>query len=227
MAIGLAMMMGFRFPENFAQPYRSISVTEFWRRWHMTLSRWFRDYVYIPMGGSRHGRGRAAFALLTVFFLTALWHGAAWTFLIWGALHSAMLIIERATGLRSTRRFAVLRRLGMLVFIVLSWVPFRSTSVDGMLNHWSAMFTGSPAGLSPLMITNLTPSVLLAVAIAIVSLIGPADATGFGTLFGGRSAQDLPRIRMRVMVPAACVLLVVGIGTALWSDFSPFLYFQF
>jgi alginate O-acetyltransferase complex protein AlgI len=95
MAIGLGRMLGFNFPENFNQPYRSRSITEFWRRWHMTLSRWFRDYVYIPLGGNREGPWRTYRNLMIVFALCGLWHGAASTFLVWGVYHGVLLIAER------------------------------------------------------------------------------------------------------------------------------------
>lgn len=98
MAIGLGRMLGFRLPENFARPYSSVTITEFWRRWHMSLSRWFRDYVYIPLGGNRAGAGRTYRNLCIVFVLTGFWHGAQWTFLIWGIYHGALLIVERAFG---------------------------------------------------------------------------------------------------------------------------------
>ena len=98
MAIGLGRMLGFRLPENFARPYSSVTITEFWRRWHMSLSRWFRDYVYIPLGGNRHGAARTYRNLCIVFVLTGFWHGANWTFLVWGLYHGALLIIERGFG---------------------------------------------------------------------------------------------------------------------------------
>lgn len=227
MAVGLALMMRFHFPENFRQPYRSVSVTDFWRRWHMTLSRWFRDYVYIPLGGSRHGPVRSMVALLTVFFLTALWHGATLNFLIWGGLHSAMLLIERWTGLRNVSRFATIRRLGMLLFIVVSWVPFRAPTMLALDNHWGAMFTGPWTGLSPTALTGMTPFVWLALLIALISVIGPRDTTGFATVFGGRAVAELPGISMRRLVIGTVLVLGVALWTVMWSDFSPFLYFQF
>lgn len=227
MAVGLALMMHFHFPENFQQPYRSISVTDFWRRWHMTLSRWFRDYVYIPLGGNRNGPGRAIVALLTVFLLTSLWHGAAATFLIWGAMHSAMLVFERVTGLRRSTRFATLRRVGMLIFIVVSWVPFRATSGTALLAHWGAMFGDDWSGLGPIALTGLTPFVWIAIIIAIASVIGPRDTTGFATVFDGRSVTEVDRMSRTRLVLGTLVLLGVAVWIVLWSDFSPFLYFQF
>jgi len=142
MAIGLARVFNFHFPENFAGPYRSWSATEFWRRWHMTLSRWFRDYVYIPLGGNRHGPEREYFALITTFGLTSLWHGATWPFLIWGGVWSAALTFERITGLRRSPSLIRLRRAAMAVFIVFSWVPFRSATATQAWTIWKAMFTG-------------------------------------------------------------------------------------
>ena len=227
MAIGLALMLGFHFPENFVQPYRSVSVTDFWRRWHITLSRWFRDYVYIPMGGNRHGPARENIALLTVFLLTALWHGAALTFLIWGGLHSAVLLIERYTGIRSSARFLTARRVLMIVFIVVSWVPFRAGSVSELGTFWRSMATGSFLEFSPGTITGFTPFLLVAMAIGIASLIGRRDHTGFGMVFGTRSSVDLSAFRWRLAVPLTVGLLLVSFVSILWSDFSPFLYFQF
>ncbi len=227
MAIGLAIMLGFHFPENFAQPYRSWSVTEFWRRWHMTLSRWFRDYVYFPLGGNRHGVLREYGALLTVFLLTSLWHGGTLNFLIWGGLHSAALIIERATGLRDSQRLLIVRRVLMLLFIIISWVPFRTATTDQLGRYWSNMVTGSLDGLAPIAITGLTPAVLIALAIAVISLIGPARSTGFGAVFGTRSSLELERFRFRLAIPLGIVLFVISSLVLLWSNFSPFLYFQF
>ena len=227
MAIGLALMLGFHFPENFFQPYRSISVTDFWRRWHVTLSRWFRDYVYVPMGGNRHGPTREIVALLTVFLLTALWHGAAVTFLIWGGLHSAALLLERITGIRKSERFALVRRILMLVFIVLSWVPFRAASLGDLGSFWRAMVVGAPTGFSPAVLTGVTPFVVVAVVLGLISLVGPRSSTGFGLVFGTRSALELDKIRWKVAIPGIVVLFALSFIAILWSDFSPFLYFQF
>src|SRR5262249_42879186 len=126
MAIGLGRMMGFEFPQNFNQPYRSQNITEFWRRWHMTLSRWFRDYVYIPLGGNRRGAARMFFNLVLVFFLVGLWHGAAYQFIVWGLYHGALLIVERVLSLRF--HFVPsgwLARAIAFLLVLLGWVLFR------------------------------------------------------------------------------------------------------
>lgn len=142
MAIGLAAIFGFRFPENFDSPYRSLGPADFWRRWHITLSSWFRDYVYIPLGGNRHGVIREYGALILTFTLTALWHGAAWTFLAWGAVHSAALLLERITGLRRRTGWVVVRRAVMVVFVIASWVPFRALTLNDAMEIWHAMVAG-------------------------------------------------------------------------------------
>ena len=227
MAIGLALILGFHFPENFLQPYRSISVTDFWRRWHMTLTRWFRDYVYIPMGGNRHGPLRATVALLTVFALTALWHGAAVTFLIWGAMHSAALLFERVTGIRRSERFAIVRRIVVLLFIVISWVPFRAGSFTQLTQMWGAMFSPTLIGPGPVLLTGITPFVMLAMVVGVVSLFGSRRTSGFVRVFGATSSRDLDGMRWTLAIPLTVILFAASIVAILWAGFSPFLYYQF
>ncbi len=227
MAIGIALMLGFHFPENFRQPYRSISVTEFWRRWHMTLSRWFRDYVYIPLGGNRKGPVRGMVALLVVFTLTSLWHGAALTFLIWGGLHSAMLVFERLTGVRKSTRLAHLRRIGTFLFIVVSWVPFRAGSLTEMRSFWTSMFGGGWSGLSPATLSGVTPFVVLALAIGCLSLVGPRRLTGFETIFVPRATVEPHDLRRWIALPVSVLLFAACAMAILWSNFSPFLYYRF
>ncbi len=130
MAIGLGHLFGFRFLENFDYPYVARSITEFWRRWHISLSTWFRDYLYIPLGGNRHGRARTYANLLLVFALCGLWHGANQTFLVWGLFHGAFLVFERAgLGAWLARRAGVLRHAYTLLVVMLGWVFFRSESL--------------------------------------------------------------------------------------------------
>jgi len=135
MAIGLGHMMGFSFPANFNRPYTAQSVTDFWHRWHMTLSRWFRDYLYVPLGGNRHGTVRIYANLAAVFLLCGLWHGAAWNFVAWGAWHGLFLVLERA-GLLAWRS-RVLRHVYLLLVVIFGWVLFRA---DG-LGHAAAYMT--------------------------------------------------------------------------------------
>jgi alginate O-acetyltransferase complex protein AlgI len=160
-ALGLGKMFGFVLPVNFNHPYSALSIQDFWRRWHMTLSRWFRDYLYIPLGGNRSGPVRTALNLFIVFFLCGLWHGANVTFLAWGLWHGAFLALER-TGFGSVlaRLHLPLRRLYVLVVVVFSWVLFRSTSIAQFQGFSQAMLGmhgwENPQNLVRLFADNLT-----------------------------------------------------------------------
>ena len=133
MAIGLGLMFGFHFEENFNYPYLASSVSDFWRRWHISLSTWFRDYVYIPMGGNRVSHGRWLVNVFTVWLLTGIWHGANWTFILWGLAYFVLLALEREGGLR-------LGHVGTMLAVILLWVVFRSESVSGAVSYWASMF---------------------------------------------------------------------------------------
>lgn len=141
MAIGLGRIFGFRFPENFNYPYIADSVTDFWRRWHITLSRWFRDYVYIPLGGNRCSVPRQIRNLLVVWFLTGLWHGANWTFIVWGLYYAAFLLLEKfvlKNILPKVPKF--LRHAGTLLIVLCGWVFFRAESMTAAVSYISSMF---------------------------------------------------------------------------------------
>jgi len=232
MAIGLALLLGFRFPENFNSPYRSVSVTDFWRRWHMTLSRWFRDYVYISLGGNRHGKFREYAALVLTFLLTALWHGSTVNFLIWGGLHSLMIVIERLTGLRKYEGLSALRRIGTFVFVVFSWVPFRAQGFGTTVSMWRAMVEGPLGSATPTVLVNLTLFTVVAMAIAFVSIFGSSKTRVFGSVFGKadfgalRPWEDKQTLVVRAAILSP-ILLIGTLAMVMWSNFSPFLYFQF
>jgi alginate O-acetyltransferase complex protein AlgI len=151
MAIGLGRILGFRFPENFDRPYSSHSITEFWRRWHMSLSSWFRDYLYIPLGGNRHSPARTYANLWIVFLVTGLWHGANWTFIAWGAWHGLLLIIERVTGWRERRLTALPAVIGAraltLGLVMAGWVLFRAPDLPAAIGYYGALVSPD---LSPL-----------------------------------------------------------------------------
>lgn len=226
MAIGLARIFGFHFPENFAAPYASISATEFWRRWHMTLSRWFRDYVYIPLGGSRHGVAREYIALLVTFALTSLWHGATSTFILWGVLWSSALVVERLTGLNKSARFAIFRRAAMALFIVFSWVPFRAPSLSGTAEVWRAMVVPNSFDLSPMILVVLSPLNLAALLIGLAYMFWPRKwaARVFGATTGLARTDNAPLLRVGVI---GLVAGVVGISVSFLNTSTPFIYFQF
>ena len=171
-AIGVALLLGFKLPENFRAPYTAVSLQDFWRRWHITLSGWLRDYLYIPLGGNRKGRGRTYLNLLVTMLLGGLWHGAAWTFVFWGGLHGCGLVWERARadrraalGLRpraDTAGARLLRRLAVFHFVAFAWVFFRADTIGGALAVLARLVTGL-GGVG----TAVTPAVLLLVAVGI------------------------------------------------------------
>src|ERR1700754_1840742 len=143
-AIGVANLLGYRFPQNFNQPYRALSVQDFWRRWHITLSSWLRDYLYIPLGGNRKGRVRTYVNLMATMTLGGLWHGASWNFVIWGIMHGLALAIERVLGVGDgPRRIpAVVSWLITFHFVCITWVFFRAQSLDMALQYLGNMFGG-------------------------------------------------------------------------------------
>jgi len=147
MAIGLALLFGFALPVNFNAPYRAVSVSEFWRRWHMTLSRFLRDYLYIPLGGSRHGAARMIFALMVTMLLGGLWHGAAWTFVVWGGFHGLALAIQRLWGRVG---IALPRMVGWaltMLIVFFAWVMFRAESFASAWALWASMLGAGEGGL--------------------------------------------------------------------------------
>jgi alginate O-acetyltransferase complex protein AlgI len=165
MAVGLGMLFGIIFPLNFASPYRAENIAEFWRRWHMTLSRFLRDYLYIPLGGNRHGRTRTSLNLMITMLLGGLWHGAAWTFLAWGGLHGLYLLIHQrsriileGTGVRRWPGYGMACWGLTFICVVFGWVLFRAESFDAAIRIWSGMLGANGIALSPRHFTALQRS---------------------------------------------------------------------
>ncbi len=241
MAIGLGRMFGFRFPENFRYPYIASSVQDFWRRWHISLSSWFRDYVYIPLGGNRRGTVGMYVNLVTVFFLCGLWHGAAWTFVVWGLFHGAFLVIERvglAAWLESMPR--VVRHAYVLLAVMVGWVFFRADSLAGataMLRAMIGLAPGDPTPYSPGW--YLTPELILALVIGAIGStpIVPAIARRLGGAFPalapGASADTSARPTAFGWLPSAgvTVALIAILAASLMlmaaRTYNPFIYFRF
>jgi alginate O-acetyltransferase complex protein AlgI len=225
MAIGLGRMLGFRLPENFARPYASVTITEFWRRWHMSLSRWFRDYVYISLGGNRRGAARTYRNLIIVFALTGFWHGANWTFLVWGLYHGALLIIERGFHLDTAPHSpgaAVLRRLLTTVLVIIGWTIFRSAELPDALTMIGHMLLPDFHGLTDVVDAALTNQRLIILLAALVILTLPAHPVT-GPLVESSRTRPAATLRVAIMavgLPYATLLIATG-------TFSPFLYFQF
>ncbi|MEN9846129.1 MAG: hypothetical protein RIS36_1276 [Pseudomonadota bacterium] len=222
MAIGLARMFGFHFPENFNQPYRSQSVTEFWRRWHMTMSNWFRDFVYIPLGGNRLGARRTYGNLWIVFFLCGLWHGAAWTFVVWGMWHGLLLVGERWAKTRFGWTPKGIPGTGLtFLLVVIGWVPFRADSLSHAGMFISRMFSIAvehSANDLPIWF-YLTPDVWFCLALAMIFSWLPTEK------FQG---MRLPEPMTVLVQGSVSVLLFIYCAATLSKvAFNPFIYFRF
>jgi D-alanyl-lipoteichoic acid acyltransferase DltB (MBOAT superfamily) len=212
-AIGLALLMGFVFPQNFDRPYRSLGFREFWRRWHMTLSRFLRDFLYIPLGGNRGGRWRTYRNLMITMVLGGLWHGAAWTFVLWGAFHGLGLCLEHALGSRWERVPVWLRWVITFHLICFGWILFRSQGLDVVGSFLSRLFDWGPA-------TLWTAPVLVAVVVVIGTQLLPP--------------RPLDRLRLRVeqaspavLGTALAVLILLVAATVPSQGVPPFIYFRF
>lgn len=219
MAIGLGWIFGFQFNENFNYPYISRSVQEFWRRWHISLSTWFRDYVYIPLGGNRHGTARTYRNLLIVFFLTGFWHGAAWNFIVWGLYHGFFLILERTEPGRILKKLPpTAGRVYTLLAVLIGWVFFRAETLPDALRYLKAMFHFSLAGINdPFILLNITWAFLFFLAAALV-----LSAPVFPALkkrFGGKHP---------FLENMGCLILFgISVCFMVGSDYNPFIYFRF
>jgi alginate O-acetyltransferase complex protein AlgI len=224
MAIGLGLMIGFTYPINFNYPYISQSMTEFWHRWHISLSSWFRDYLYLPLGGNRVSPWRTYINLWIVFLLCGLWHGAAWNFVVWGAAHGGLLILERTGFGRVLERVhPSLRHLYVMLAVMATWVLFRADGV-GAAAHYFAALIG--AGKAPLMTTPihrfLGIDVVLAIAAGIVAS-GP-----YGDRFLSRLGSLLQLGDVQVGRLAGIVVLFGCVALSLaGGSYNPFIYFRF
>ena len=229
MAIGLARMFGFRFRENFAHPYVAQSVQDFWRRWHISLSAWFRDYLYVPLGGSRVPPRRVYVNLVIVFVLCGLWHGASWTFVVWGLFHGAFLVLERAgLGARLGRVARPWRHGYTLAVVMVGWVFFRADSLGAAIGMLRALIGGSPALPTPYTVWwYLTPEVAAAL---VAGAIGSAPVW---TAVAARLERAAPQGAPMRALPSA---LLVAALTAVFSGcvmliaahtYNPFIYFRF
>jgi alginate O-acetyltransferase complex protein AlgI len=219
MAVGLGRMFGFEFMKNFDAPYRAASITEFWQRWHLSLSTFLRDYLYIPLGGNRRGPARTAANLAIVMLLGGLWHGANWTFLAWGAWHGGLLIAERLAGRRPIYHALPrpVRVAATMVLVLGSWVWFRAASLPDALAYFQALLGAAAADDSTALLAAqlFAPAKLAAMAVATALLFSPRQAHDWS------ESLSWPR----------ALLLAPLFGLALLALFSqsanPFLYFQF
>ena len=217
-AIGVALLLGFRFPDNFNQPYRALSLQDFWRRWHISLSSWLRDYLYIGLGGNQGGRARTARNLLVTMLLGGLWHGAGWTFILWGAIHGVGLVIERFVPLLAPARHTgklgqLIRRVAVFHVVCAGWIFFRAVDLPRALEVFGSLggsWTSAPSGAR---------GVLALLTIGAMTQVGPRGR--FDGLW--ERAGQIP-----VVLQAALVATVFVILNVFGPDgVAPFLYFAF
>lgn len=231
MAIGLALMIGFHFPENFNYPYISQSITEFWRRWHITLSSWFRDYLYIPLGGNRAGPWKTYRNLIVVFFLCGLWHGASWTFVIWGLFHGVFLVVERAGLLGVLDRVPrLLRHTYALLVVCVGWVFFRADSLAQAIAYLRSMFglnevwVGAPQlgqFATPELVVTLVFGIIFSTP-ALPALLNRLKAIAWYT-----RSQTVIAINDAMLLAVTGILLSASAIRIAAGTYNPFIYFRF
>jgi alginate O-acetyltransferase complex protein AlgI len=227
MAIGLMRMFGFRILENFNHPYIASSIREFWRRWHISLSNWFRDYLYVPLGGNRRGARRAYANLIVVFLLCGLWHGANWPFVLWGAWHGVFLVAERAGLERALARHRILAHVYTLAAVMGGWVLFRCDTLAHAGHYYTALlgFSGADPAVHPL--GQYANGLLLATLGA-----GVLFATPLATWFGAwrERAMQVPRALPLVITADGAWVAAVFVASAAMlaaGTYNPFIYFRF
>lgn len=222
MAIGLGRMLGFRFSENFNAPYISQSITEFWRRWHITLGEFMRNYLYIPLGGNRVSTARLYFNLGFVFLVSGLWHGASWNFVLWGAFHGIFLILDRAFLLNILKKIGRIPSM-LLTFLVVAigWVLFRVEAFGSALDYYKAMFAfqqGEHITISSRFLTVF----VIAILFSFIPSIKQGERLQ-QTIF----AEHYTRKTTIIMLVVVLILFVLSVGSLCVTDFNPFIYFRF
>lgn len=224
MAIGLGKMFGFEFKQNFHYPYISLSVSEFWRRWHISLSTWFREYVYIPLGGNRDGNGKTVRNLLIVWMLTGLWHGAAWNFLIWGFYYGVILVLEKFIWGRAMERWMpIVRRIYTLAVILFGWVLFFSPSLGYAVRYMGSMLGIGAEGLIDKQTMFYVTSNWLWYVVAFLG----ASPIGYTLI---KQVQKVPTSRLGRQILSVGLymgIFFIALAFLVTESFQPFLYFRF
>ena len=219
-ACGIARWMGYRYPENFKQPYAAIGFRDFWCRWHISLSTWFRDYVYIPLGGSYAGSVRSLWNLVLTMLISGLWHGANWTFVVWGGLHGGFLIGERVFGkltpIKTRMRFRYIGWLITMMGVLVGWVVFRATSLQQAVKIVQTMFVGAwdVGSMAPV----LTANAAVALSVCLIA-----------TVWWMMTHREIlrPITAMPYRVQSALIVLGIVISVFLRGPGDDFIYFQF
>ena len=224
MAIGLGKMLGFNFKENFNYPYISKSIQEFWRRWHISLSTWFRDYLYIPLGGNKKGVTRTYINLIIVFFVTGFWHGAAWSFIFWGLFHGFFLILERSKILNTQKWPSFVQHVYVLAVVVLGWVFFRAETLNEAFLYLKTMFGFAGGDLNVVFIFLNNYSVLMILLAIVFAMPIRQKLNSIVENFGN------PLIKSGFNISIYCFyifILMLSIIELAQESYNPFIYFRF
>lgn len=218
MAIGLGLIFGFHFLENFNYPYIAKSVTDFWRRWHISLSTWFRDYVYIPLGGNRVSKGKRIRNLFLVWLLTGIWHGANWTFVVWGLFYFCLLLAEKMIGVKKIEKHTIVSRGYTLLVVLIAWVIFRAESLENAVQYLGVMFgIGAKEVIDDVFLRLLANcKVILPFAVIFSMPVYKKIKSNFSDQWG----SILDSI-------AASVIFILSILSCIQSSYNPFIYFNF
>lgn len=222
MAIGLGKMLGFNFKENFEHPYISKSIREFWRRWHISLSSWFKDYLYIPLGGNKKGKYRTYINLLIVFFLTGLWHGASWNFVVWGLFHGFFIIIERLNIVKLPPKLNILSRLYTLLVVILGWVFFRAENLEYGMDFIEKMFSFTSG-------VNNYPYIFINNYVIVALISGIAFSLPLRAFIASKIKKVIKNNIVKDVVTYSFYLLIfiLSITELAQTTYNPFIYFRF
>lgn len=222
MAIGLGKMFGFHFLENFNYPYISKSITEFWRRWHMSLGTWFRDYVYFPLGGSRVKSSRMVFNLFVVWLLTGFWHGANWTFVVWGLMYFVLLTVEKLTGIvnKEGKLINIIKWAYTMLFVIIGWVFFRAENLSVGLDYLGYMFGINNQDAQSLLYFKAMLSQSL-----IIILIGLVCSTPIFKIIGKKIKENF--ITNLIYAVGVALIFIMSVSSLVSSSYNPFIYFNF
>ena len=227
MAIGLGLMFGFHFKENFQYPYTSDSITEFWRRWHISLGAFFRDYVYIPLGGNRKGKIRTILNLFTVWFLTGLWHGASWNYILWGLYFFVFLLLEKLFLINTVKRNKTVHRLYVIIVVFFGWVFFRFSQLDLMNAVLKGMFCANGNSMLTYESVHLA---LRYIPFFIICCIACTPFAKKINVILSDFTRNNPRTQIysqALQIAIPCLLLIISVISLTGDTYNPFLYFQF
>lgn len=223
MALGLGSMMGFTFPENFDHPYIATSVRGFWRRWHMSLTAWFREYLYIPLGGNRKGTARKLLNTMIVFACTGIWHGANYTFLIWGIFHGVFMCLEElVTRGKKEERFNILKWLYTILVVIIGFVIFRADNIGYAVAYIGRMFSYSSAGSVNILVSMLTPVFIVTFIFALIAC--PPVVKFVSNKIKKKEIYNVLNVISYGMTFVLLFLCILGLAA---DSYNPFIYFRF